>query len=96
MAIVHQPHFYAWEQPRLFSEAVLGDVVRYLDRKAAALYFTSVKFEFPGEVSLSWYLTREERRALHDAAHKDATVNSRIQELRAWWDRLPKDLLVEA
>ena len=74
---------------RLFHDDLLEKVVRYLDRKAAALYFTTMALEFPGKVALSWYLTLEERRALQDAAEHDPTVGRRIGDLITWWRRLP-------
>ena len=48
-------------------------------------FFTAALFEFTGEASLSWYLSQNERDALEDCA-TGVPVQSKLAELRKWWD----------
>jgi hypothetical protein len=56
-------------------------------------FFTTAIFEYPGQASLSWYLTRKERREIRQRAGLDAdnrppdlrTIDAEIDALIEWW-----------
>jgi hypothetical protein len=59
-----------------------------LSRRFPAGFFTTAKFEFTEDASLSWYLTSEERKALDDdsgAGHNQIE----LEGLKRWWTSLP-------
>jgi hypothetical protein len=74
----------------LFTPDQMAEVERVLDRKPDALFLTTVAFELGDEVSLTWYLTRQERQLIRAAAEGPAT-RARIGQLKQWWLQLPLD-----
>ena len=66
------------EQLRLLTE--------YFDETAGDLYFTTVAFEYGGDASLSWYLTKEEQTSIRSQAQRIGSSPD-MNGLLAWWCR---------
>jgi hypothetical protein len=72
----------------LHNDEQLQILTEYFDSAVDDLYFTTVAFEFGGEVSLSWHLTREERRLIAEGA-RQVRHSLDLAELVAWWQGRP-------
>jgi hypothetical protein len=56
----------------------------YFDRLAGNLYFTTVAFEYNGDASLSWYLSREEQRSIAAEANRVGSSKDMTDLLGLW------------
>jgi predicted acylesterase/phospholipase RssA len=59
-------------------------LTEFFDQTVGDLYFTTVAFEYPGEASLSWYLTDAETASIRAAAAEVGSL-PQMAELLAWW-----------
>ncbi len=59
-------------------------LTQYFDDMVGDLFFTTAAFEFAGEASLSWYLTKAEKQAIQQCATR-LGQSKEMQELKKWW-----------
>lgn len=68
--------------------ALLEDVLDAYSHKGKPAFFATATFEFHGRVSLSWYLTPEEKKQLKRDLEVIETTE-KIQRMIAWWKARP-------
>jgi hypothetical protein len=75
------------------AEELLADVFDTFSHEGGSVFFATATLEFQGTVSLSWYLTPEERKRIKDSASCD--LDARILRIAEWWLGRPRDRKVE-
>ena len=63
------------------NDELLEQVIRLYDTLAPGFVRTEI-FEYPGQASLSWYLTAHERADIHRAA---CALSAQLDDLAAFW-----------